>query len=242
MKAKLLYFLILFSAVTFSCSKKESPEIILLQGNFSSENTLNVYKTELYTNKGKITNETIIANYINRKSLTGVFLDSKIKTLYMSTHLTIEIDQQGNFSSTNFYRPYASGKMERLTNNEVLLISNDSTTRYFPPGNIGGGIFVNCPADYVLRYPPSIKCISMPLETGYSEVCKTKILIPIIIKNSESLAIPIYTISYSGNGIGDKERCVLQEQSNFIKEDFYKNLSEGDTVLVQKKEQLLKKM
>lgn len=242
MKGKLLYLLILTFAVTSSCSKKENPETILLQGTFSSENALNVYKTELYTNKGKTTNETVITNYINRKSLAGVFHDSKIRTLYKPTYLTVEIDQQGSFSSTNFSHPYAGGKMERLTNNEVLLISNDSTTTYFPRGNIGDGISTNCPVDFILRYPPSVKCTPMPSGTGYSEVCKTRILIPIIIKNIESLAIPIYTISYSGKAIGNKDRCVLQEQSNFIKEDFYKNLSEGDTVLIQKKEQLLKKM
>ena len=132
--------------------------------------------------------------------------------------------------------------MERLTNNEVLLASNDSTTRYFPPRNTEGGMSVNCSTDFIVRYPPSVECTSLPLTTGYSEVCKTRILIPIVVKSSELLAVPIYTISYLWNAAGNKGHCTLQEQSNFIKEDFYKNLSEGDTVLIQKKEQLLKKM
>ncbi|RRN76824.1 hypothetical protein EIM50_22720 [Pseudoxanthomonas sp. SGD-10] len=59
------------------------------------------------------------------------------------------------------------------------------------------------------------------------------------MKNSSSLAIPIFTIFQSSHSKGN---CYVQDQSNFIKEDFYKNLAEGDSVLIQRKEHLLEKI
>ncbi|RRN76823.1 hypothetical protein EIM50_22715 [Pseudoxanthomonas sp. SGD-10] len=114
-----------------SCSKKDNADIGFPQGTFSSKNTLKVYKAELYTNKGKTNDETIIENFIGRKSLKHIFLDSQIETIYQFIPFTIEIDEEGNFTSTSFHNPYASGKVERLKGNELLLPSNDSTADIF---------------------------------------------------------------------------------------------------------------
>ncbi len=229
----------------FSCSKKENADIGFLQGTFSSKNTVLVYDAELYTKNGKVSSKSETDNFIKNKGLaTG--LSSLIKstgTLYMNIPMTIEFSGEDAFYAIAFSAPYASGTIEKIDSKRYLLTSNDSTTRYdYLPPFPEAPNFPNCDVEFLNIFPQSLKCTVLPSSTGYTQVCKTKIQIPIQIKNGNSLVIPLYSAYYSWNSSTKKGFCSQADQSNFIKEDFYKNLLDGDTVLIQRKEHLLEKM
>ncbi|MFD1629661.1 hypothetical protein [Pseudopedobacter beijingensis] len=216
------------------CKKNEPIDLETLSGTFLADKTIQVYKAELYTKNGKSVVKNEVANFIKRRALTESFSEKDKQDMGDQFLFKITLDGQGSFSATIADEPYAAGKMEKQSSSIALLIDDKEPD----PLIIGGE---DCLTKVVSRFTHLIECRWIPSTTGYLSGCISKTFLPIEVKNANSLAIPLYSLYYSKNKMGVSSYCMALDRPNFINEDFYKNLQEGDTVLIQRKEHFLKK-
>lgn len=216
--------------LAFSCSKKEDIEVNSLKGVFSSKNIFHIYDPELYTREGKVLTKNAAVDFVKNKGLTDKFIIDGRKEIQVNIPFIIEMDGNGNFSATSFGEHYVDGEIQRKAYNIALLVGKESTYLYTP------GI-----TEIMNRFPPPVICKDIPSSTGYPQICTAKIVVPIEVKNSKTLVVPVCSYYYSWDKMSSKG-YLQGERANFLKSDFYKELSIGDTVLIQRKEHVLEKI
>ncbi|ADY53663.1 hypothetical protein Pedsa_3124 [Pseudopedobacter saltans DSM 12145] len=241
MKTRRLVLNLLILIIILQSCNRVNVDINSLTGSFSNKNSVLSYDVELYTNQGEVKSKNEIENFMRNKELaTDLSADKEtMSRLYENIPESIELKRDGSF-----FAPYASGIVENIDEKRALLVGNDSIIirhdfilEFQTQSNLS-----NYDVDFINQFPESVNCVSLPKRTGYSQVCKARFVIPIKAENNTTLTVPSYTVYYWSNRDGKHGTFTLADRTNFIKDDFYKSLMDGDTVLIQRKEHVFEKI
>jgi len=251
MNYRLLVISALIGMMT-SCSKDSGHEQeSLVPGTFADINTLNVLPAELYTQKGMITNQEEVAVFINKKGLSNSFFDHGITTLNKEVDLTLVVKED----NTVELKREIPGKAFRALisdyrNRRFVITGIDSITSMVgsagtPLGSISNPYSIStCGTNLnigLLEVPRTCVPVLVP-PNAYTRRCTYLPIAAIEVENANMLFIPTLSF-YFTQGTG-RQRCTfgLHNSWNILNAEFYKQLSAGDTVLIQKKQIILKKI
>ncbi|WP_407429816.1 hypothetical protein [Arcticibacter sp.] len=248
------YRLLLTSAIfsmMMSCSKDNSPQQeILTPGSFADVNTLNILPAELYTQKGKIANQQEVMHFVNKKGLSNTFFIYGLTTLYQDTDLTLVINDdntaviQGNIPQNSFRAVISDYK-----NGQFIITGTDSITSMignpgFPSGYVRDPYSMStCGTDlHIGLLSTSKTCVPVQVfHDTYTQRCSYTPIAAVEVQDANMVFIPTLSYYFTQGIAGERCTFGLYNSWNTLNPEFYKQLSAGDTVLVQRKQIILKK-
>lgn len=233
-----------------SCSEDNQQEETMVSGTFNDINTFNVSPAELYTQKGKIINQEEIAFFVNRKGLSNSFFVNGVTKLQKDIDYTLLV-REDHTAELKRDQPGSSfrASISNLQDRRFIITGTDSITSLVgsagtPLGYVSNPYSVStCGTNLQIgSLTPSKRCVPIPNFGGaYTERCTYLPIAFIEVENANTLFIP--TLSYYFTQGHGSQRCTfgLNNSWNVLNSEFYKQLASGDTVLVQKKQIILKK-
>ncbi len=242
------FFLLIFIAVFYACSKDSADKTAgsVYAGTFEASADIRDFPAELYVKAGKITDTAKISAFIKRKQI-GNILTARVDVSDMK--LIVNKDNSAEFTGL-YYPDQLKGTLLRYSESLLLLTAKDSVIVKTPEGSAvpvgyyGNGLAMiyQCaqPASVFVVYSQS-SCIALAPGSGYSQQCRYLPVTELEYEDDHTLAMPalIYR-GYSGQG---SQQCStgFSYVPGLLNPNFYKDLGPTDSVIVVKKQIILKK-
>lgn len=247
MKRSLLK-LIVSACVFLSACKKETINAFYVNATFEAENTVSVNLVRLFTRNGEITDTQFIRNFIYRNTTangyTNYFLFN-VLTQPLNPVLSLKISfGSNNIASLERYPIYAPGPLEthsaifsNVSPDELLITETDSISSTFYSNlyceDLGRGL---------VTFKSNRNCV--PISSNI-ENCKWKYIFPIQI-NGEQLKLPmILWLAVHGFTVTSGFGChssINFDARNTFDNNIVNSLQPTDTIAIQTKEVILKKL
>lgn len=240
--------LLILIAVFCACSKDSTEKATdsSSAGTFKASLDIRHFPAELFVKAGKITDTAKISAFIKRKQI-GNILTARVDVSDMK--LIVNEDSSAEF--TGLYFPdHLKGTLIRYSENLLLLTARDSVVRLTPQGSAlpvgyyGNGLSMTyqCaqPASVFVVYSQS-SCMTLASGSGNSQQCRYLPITELEYEDERTLAMP--ALVYRGYGGQGNQQCStgFSYAPGLLNPDFYKDLGPSDSVIVVKKQIVLKK-
>ncbi|WP_238388076.1 hypothetical protein [Hymenobacter sediminis] len=241
---KLLLPSLFAATLLLSACSKDDDTVPMLTGQYRTESTIKAGTLQMYTSTGLVTNQTTITRFLRRlNGASTAFLrrDSTITGAPLELHF-----RENNRVTLASVVP--AGTDDHMIELEVttrarkhyLLSDLDSVTSYV--ASPGYGSNQNPCAAFpqnIQEHQPAKRCFPIAMATSFEQVCRLRPLWVLSFRDGQPV-IPL--LSWLGKSNRNGRYCWLTNNSwNTVSPNLRKNLSPGDTVVVQANEVTLRK-
>jgi len=247
MKQLFVFFIVLVSFLLSGCKKEKQPPFYI-NATFETENTVSVNPVKVFTRNGEITDPLVILNFVTRNitqlGSPNYFIfgtSSQPLDPLLSMKITFRNDSSATVERNSvFYLPYEwethQADFSSLNGTTLKVTERDSIN-----SNYGTSYCQNI-INSLLSFLPNGTCLLL----GNLLHCRWKYYFPVIIMNNQ-IKIPIITRLVAGRPDPNfpNSYCITyihEENRNIFNSEAINNFGSGDTIAIQKKEILFRKL
>ena len=248
----LILFIALLAGIVVACNKEDD---FVLQGTYSLPAHINVEAVRMFTVAGEVKDKTVIDNFLNTPKgpfgdggavydlSTGFYLDSPTLTIDGDAYCNITFKQSldmaiinAKFMDLSTFGVAYDADIVRL--DPLVIVSANTGSLYMEkPSKTTDYFYI----DQVLKIK-SLLGIPSPLDPidGFGGKSQMRSNFPFIIVNNE-VSVPVLIFSRLYNDFPRYISLEWKKSWNIANEDYLRNLSLHDTILIQEGKAVLRK-